>query len=121
MMPRRAVRAGLALCLVAAALAAACGSSASPSPATQVAVGLVTSIDASSPTDVRSFTLRTDDGAAMTFTIGSGTNTGFPPGHLQEHRASGEKVKVTYHVDGSRNVVDGLGDAEAPSGSPGAS
>lgn len=83
------------------------------------AVGLVTNIDASSPVDVRSFTLRTDGGRTLVFTIVPGIDTGFPPGHLQEHRASGAKVLVTYHALGSTNLVDIL--ADAPQASPSAS
>jgi hypothetical protein len=82
------------------------------------AIGLVTNIDASSPIDVRTFTLRTDDGRTLVFTIVPGIDTGFPPGHLQEHRASGAKVLVTYHVTGSANLVDILADAPLVSAPP---
>ena len=94
---------------------------AGQSPVEQRAVGLVTTIDARSVVDVRSFTLRTDTGTTMTFVLVPGVNTGFPPAHLEEHRASGEQVLVTYHLDAGRNLVDHLDDAPAASASPTAS
>ena len=54
------------------------------------------------------FTLRTADGTELRFDT---TETrfdaaGFPPQHLQEHRALAEPVRVTYQVkDGANRVV----------------
>jgi len=90
-------------------------------PVKLTVVGLVTAIDAKSLVDVRSFTLRADDGHSVVFEFVPGVNTGFPPAHLEEHRASGEKVQVTYHVDAGRNLVDHLDDAPVPSLGPSAS
>jgi hypothetical protein len=98
------------------------GSPGAGSPGAAIAelrvVGLIMTIDASSPVDVRSFTLRTDAGQVLTFDIVPGVDTGFPAGHLQEHRASAALVQVTYHVSGGRNLVDHLDDA--PTASPSA-
>lgn len=108
--------------MVIATLAGVGAPAPSPSAGASIAelrvVGLITTIDASSPVDVRSFTLRTDAGQVLTFDIVPGVDTGFPAGHLQEHRASAALVQVTYHVSGGRNLVDHLDDA--PTASPSA-
>ena len=80
--------------------------SSSPSPTasltplpsdTPQAVGIIVAIDASSLTDVRSFTLRTTDGQRLVFGLAELQNgTQFPPGHLAEHQATAQRVQVFY-------------------------
>jgi hypothetical protein len=105
----------------AVAGAAASQAGSSPGAARLTAVGLVMSIDSAGVTDVKSFQLRTVNGTVLEFDIVKGVDIGFPAGHLQEHRAAGEQVQVTYHVDGGRNLVDHLDDAPVPSGPASAS
>ena len=74
----------------------------------QTDTGIVIAIDSKGLAQVDGFTLRKADGTEMTFDT---TDTrfdasGFPPQHLQEHRALGLPVKVTYQVrDGVDHVV----------------
>jgi hypothetical protein len=61
---------------------------------------------------VREFTLRTDDGALVAFTIGNLENGGtFPAGHLVEHQATAQKVRVWYNMEGETRVAVRLEDA----------
>jgi hypothetical protein len=97
-----AVALGLAICL------AACGSSE------QSAAGIVTDIDTLGVGRVQGFTLRTQDGTELAFAIEGGTDLaggGWPPDHLQEHRATATGVAVVYRMDGERRVVTRLDDA----------
>ena len=79
--------------------------SATPTPSalaslpadTPQAVGIIVAIDSSSLTDVRSFTLRTTDGQQLKFGLAELQNgTQFPPGHLAEHQATAQAVRVFY-------------------------
>jgi hypothetical protein len=91
----------------------------------QTETGLVVSVEALGLTDVRGFTIRTDDGRTVAFRIGTLENGAqFPPGHLLEHRATGVKVVVTYRQENGELVAIRIEDAPgaSPSGSsPGAS
>ncbi|HEY6058246.1 MAG TPA: hypothetical protein VIV06_09440 [Candidatus Limnocylindrales bacterium] len=70
------------------------------------------SIDSAGLTDVHGFTLRTTDGIVITFAIGSLENGAqFPPGHLAEHQATAEPVRVYFRDDGGRLVVYRIEDA----------
>jgi hypothetical protein len=80
----------------------------------QTETGLVIAVDAFSLTDVRGFTIRTDDGRTVDFRIGALENGAqFAPGHLLEHRATGAKVVVTYHRENGELVAIRLEDAPA--------
>ena len=86
----------------------------------QTETGLVTAVDASSLTNVRGFTIRTDDGRTVVFRIGALENPAqFAPGHLLEHRATGVKIVVTYRHENGELVAIRLEDA--PGASPGGS
>ena len=85
----------------------------------QTETGLVTAVDAFGLTDVRGFTIRTDDGGTVVFRIGALENGAqFPPGHLLEHKATGVKVVVTYRQESGELVAIRIEDAPGPS--PGA-
>jgi hypothetical protein len=74
---------------------------ASLAPDTPQAVGIIVAIDAAGLADVRSFTLRTADGQLLTYGLGQLQNgTEFPPGHLAEHQATAQPVRVFYRDDG---------------------
>jgi len=86
-------------------------------PPRQTETGLVVSVEAFGLTDVRGFTIRTDDGRTVTFRIGTLENGAqFPPGHLLEHRATGVKVVVTYRQENGEAIAIRLEDA--PGASP---
>jgi hypothetical protein len=88
-------------------------------PARQTETGLVTAVDAAGLTDVRDFTIRTDDGRMVVFRIGTLENGAqFPPGHLLAHRANGVKVVVTYRSENGALVAIRLDDAPG-TGPPG--
>jgi hypothetical protein len=83
----------------------------------QTETGLVIAVDSSGLTDVRGFTIRTDDGRTVVFRIGSLENGAqFAPGHLLEHRATGVKIVVTYRQENGELVAIRLEDA--PGASP---
>jgi hypothetical protein len=99
---------------------AGCGSSpastgAEGSPATLASpvTGLLVKIDSQGLTKVRGFTLRTDSGAEIPFTVGILENGAeFPPGHLAEHMATSSPVRVFFRDESGPPVVYRIEDAE---------
>ena len=89
----------LAACLVLSALAfAACGGGNS-----QTVVGVITSVDAPTLTQLNSFTLHTDDGRTLVFHIAPEATRqqhGFVGGHLRAHLLAANKVEITYRTEG---------------------
>ena len=65
-----------------------------PLPVNEI-TGVVTKLDSAGLTDVNGFTVRSND-ETFDFAVDSETQLAFPPSHLNEHRVSGEPVKVTY-------------------------
>jgi hypothetical protein len=81
-------------------------------PDADQAVGVVVGVEAEGLADVQAFTLRTADGAALEFTIGALENGAeFPPGHLVEHQATAQQVRVWYRTEDGRKVAIRLEDA----------
>lgn len=80
----------------------------------QTVEGLVLEVLGDSPADIEAFTLRTDEGEALRFSLGAGASEdgGFPASHLREHQALAEPIRVTYRVEGGINVAVRLEDAE---------
>jgi hypothetical protein len=125
----------LALIVIGAAVAACGGSSATASgPAASVApvatastspgssaaaiaspvTGVLVHIDSTGLASVSGFRLRLDDGREVTFRIGTLENGDqFPPGHLAEHMASADPVRVYFRPVGSDLVVYRIEDAGA--------
>jgi hypothetical protein len=94
-----------ALAVVAAVLALQAG-------AQRTETGLVIDVDATGLTEVRGFTLRTDDGRTTSYRIGELENgTEFPPGHLVEHLATAERVVVYFRDESGERVAYRLEDA----------
>ncbi len=87
---------------------------ASPSPLTGTATGIVITVDQASVTTVRSFTLRTNDGQEIVFSVGTLDLSGeaFPANHLREHMAIAEPVSVEYRTEGAALVAIRLTDAQ---------
>ena len=82
-------------------------------PAGDQVVGIVTSVDSGGLSDVRGFTLRSEDGRDLTFRIGALENgVEFPPGHLVEHQTLVSRIRVWYRTDGDELVAFRLEDAE---------
>ena len=83
--------ASIAVLALATALAG-CG------PATKSAAGIVVAVDQVSLTEIRSFTLRTEAGEMLTFSIGNLdlSSGAFPANHLREHMATAAPVAVAY-------------------------
>lgn len=101
---RRGVTAlALVLGLILGLIVAACGGDT-----LRTETGIVIAVEQAGLAEVAGFTLRTSDGRELRFDT---TETrfdaaGFPPQHLQEHRALAEPVEVTYQVkDGTNRVV----------------
>jgi hypothetical protein len=92
---------------------AASSSSPSSSPRTADATGIVIAVDQTSVTTVRSFTLRTNDGQELVFSVDTLDLSGdaFPANHLREHMAIAEPVHVEYRTLGTDRVAVRLTDA----------
>ena len=87
-------------------------SGAPPSGASEV-TGVIVAVDSAGLGDVSGFTLRQTGGDQLTFdlsTLGNGTQ--FPPGHLSEHQATAQPVRVWYRDDGTRLYALWLEDAQ---------
>ena len=66
-------------------------------PGRQVKIGIVVAVQATSLSAVQGFSIRTTDGETIDFRVGTLENaTGFPPGHLAEHKVSLAPIRVTY-------------------------
>ena len=74
--------------------------------------GVVVGVDSSGLADVRGFTLRRAGGELVEFSLRALTNaTEFPPGHLAEHQATAEPVRVWWRMDGDERLAIVLEDA----------
>jgi hypothetical protein len=75
-------------------------------------VGVVVSVDAAGLNDVRGFVLRVQGAFAFDFVVGQLENpTEFPPGHLAEHQATSQPVRVFFRLDNGERVAYRLEDA----------
>jgi hypothetical protein len=85
--------------------------SAGPSGTTAL-VGAIVAVDARALGDVRGFTLRRAGGALLDFDLARLENgVEFPPGHLAEHQATAEPVRVWYLDEGGVRYAIRLEDA----------
>jgi hypothetical protein len=74
--------------------------------------GVVVGVQSEGLDRVRGFTLRTQDGASFAFSLGDLQNgVAFPPGHLVEHQATGQPVRVSYVTDDGVNAAIRIEDA----------
>jgi hypothetical protein len=107
------VIAGLAACGPASTQVPPSGSAAvsSPEPISPVE-GVITHVESAGLDRVSGFTLRTADGVLLDFMIGMLENGDeFPPGHLTEHQATSDPVRVFFTVEGGVLVATRLEDA----------
>ena len=81
-------------------------------PATDSVEGVIVGVDSAGLGDVRGFTLRQTGGETLEFLLGELENqTEFPPGHLAEHQATAEPVRVWYRMEGPERFAVRLEDA----------
>lgn len=74
--------------------------------------GVIVGVDSAGLSDVRAFTLRMLGGETLTLRLGRLENgTEFPPGHLAEHQATAEAVRVWYRMEGDERYAIRLEDA----------
>jgi hypothetical protein len=66
-------------------------------PGAESVVGVIVEVQATSLSDVCCFKLRTTDGDVLDFELAPGAmGPLFPPGHLVEHQATAQPVRVWY-------------------------
>lgn len=74
--------------------------------------GIVTAVDSQGLDQVKGFTVRTNDGETIEFTIGVLENGDeFPPGHLKEHQTTAAPILVFFNVTDGKLVVFRIEDA----------
>ena len=73
---------------------------------------MIVGVDSAGLDGSSGFTLRTTDGHASCSRIGDLENGAeFPPGHLVEHQATAQPVRVWYRTEGDERVAVRLEDA----------
>ncbi len=74
--------------------------------------GVVVGVDSQGLSDVRGFTLRRSGGELVEFSLRALQNTAdFAPGHLVQHQATAEPVRVWWRMEGSERLAIMLEDA----------
>ena len=106
----------LLIVAAAAVVLAVVAATALGGPGRKVETGIVVAVQATSLSNVQSFTIRTPDGRTVDFQMGTLENAAtFAPGHLAEHKVTLVPVRVTY-VDGSDGSRVAVRLEDAPSG-----
>lgn len=81
-------------------------------PGTTDMTGVVVRVDSQGLTDVRGFTLRRPGGELVDFSLRAlQSATEFAPGHLAEHQATAEPVRVWWRIEGTERLAIRLEDA----------
>jgi len=84
---------------------------------TQTAQGVLLDVVSSSLQKVDSFTLRTDDGRELTFVPAPNFNAdathAMTPGHMRQHMALADPVRVTYQEQNGQLIALSAVDATA--------
>ena len=97
------------------------GGSGDPRPgragrARRPSIGVIVGVDSAGLDRVNGLHLRTTDQGTLAFTLGDLENGAeFPPGHLVEHQATAQPVRVWYRTEGGERVAVRLEDAPEPS------
>jgi len=74
--------------------------------------GVVVGVEGQGLGDVRGFTLRIAGGELIEFSLRAVENgTEFPPGHLAEHQATSEPIRVWFRTSGTERLAIRLEDA----------
>lgn len=75
-------------------------------------IGVIVGVESEGIDKVRGFTLRTQGGSTIKFAIGKLENgEAFPAGHLVEHQATAQQVRVWYRIEADTSVAVRLEDA----------
>jgi len=95
------------MALAVTMLAAGCTGSPAASPAPLTATGLVIGATGPDAATVDTFTLRTNDGQVIEFTVGTLdlSNGGLPAPHLREHMVGATPTEVYYLVQDGKKVA----------------
>jgi hypothetical protein len=106
----------LALCVLVAGCGLAASASLPPSapaqPPSSPVEGVITHVESTGLNQVTSFTLRTAGGAIYQFELEKLENGDeFPPGHLTEHQAISEPIRVYFTVLGRMAFATRIEDA----------
>lgn len=81
-------------------------------PGTEQMTGVVVAVDAVTLSDVRAFTLRRPGGELVEFSVRALENgTEFPPGHLAEHQATAEPIRVIFRSEDDERLALRIEDA----------
>ena len=81
-------------------------------PGTEQMTGVVVAVDAVSLSDVRGFTLRRPGGELVEFSLRELENgTQFAPGHLAEHQAIADPIRVIFRSADDQRLALRLEDA----------
>ena len=81
-------------------------------PGAESAVGVIVRVESGGLDKVTGFDLRTSDQETVSFVIGDLENGAeFPPGHLVEHQATAQPVRIWYRTEGGERVAVRLEDA----------
>jgi hypothetical protein len=81
-------------------------------PGTTAVTGVIVAVDSLGLGDVRGFTLRREGGELIDFDLRAlESGTEFPPGHLAEHQATAEPVRVWYRDEAGVRLAIRLEDA----------
>ncbi len=74
--------------------------------------GVIVAVDSRGLDDVRGISLRTDEGTILIFDLREMRDTAtFPLGHLAEHQATAESVRVSFRVEDGVLVATAIDDA----------
>jgi len=96
----------LAACLVLAGLLVACGGGKGE----HAAVGVIIDVQATSLTEIDTFTLRDQQGDLLLFHIAPDAardpQESFVAGHLRSHALAAEKVRVAYRKQGDELLAE---------------
>jgi hypothetical protein len=75
-------------------------------------VGVIVGVKSEALDQVTGFTLRTTDQTTLVFAVGDLENGAvFPPGHLVEHQATAQPVRVWYRTEAGARIAIRLEDA----------
>lgn len=102
--------------LLASVLGIACGGNGAetpepkPSEAPSTLTGVITEVESSGLTEVESFTLSVE-GETYEIFLADDIDLGFPPAHLNEHKTTGDPVKVDLEDRSGQLYATSIDDA----------
>ena len=94
----------------AAVVASGCSDGPDQTPVQTSVTGLIQQVEPRSLLEIGSLTVVDGSGKVWVFEGGDTTPAGFGPSHLRDHMLSGIPVRVTYHREDGRLVIDDITD-----------